>query len=119
MRAMVVTQFGPPEVLQLQEMPEPAPGPNDLLLEVHAAGLNPVDYKVRRGAFREGRTLPFSLGYDVSGVVRAMGAAVRSFRNGDAVYASPSLIRPGANADFVCVDARTAAHKPAALDHLQ
>src|SRR5439155_21653509 len=107
MRAMVVTQFVPAEGLTLQEIPLPRPGPNDMLIEVHAAALNPVDYKIRRGAFRQGRTLPFILGYDVSGVVREMGPAVQGFSVGDAVYASPSLIRHGANADFVCVDART------------
>src|ERR1051326_8769658 len=64
MRAMVVTELGPPDVLKLQERPVPAPGEHDLLVEVHAAALNPVDYKVRRGAFRQGRSLPFILGYD-------------------------------------------------------
>jgi NADPH2:quinone reductase len=92
--------------------------PNDLLLEVHAAALNPVDYKIRRGAFREGRTLPFILGYDVSGVVREMGPEARGFRIGDEVYASPSLIRNGANGEYVCVDARTASLKPVSVDHL-
>jgi zinc-binding alcohol dehydrogenase family protein len=118
MRAMVVTQFGPPEVLTLQDLPEPRSEPNDLLLEVEAAALNPVDFKIRRGAFREGRTLPFILGYDMSGVVREVGSSVRGFKVGDEVYASPSLIRNGANAAYVCVDARTVAPKPASLDHI-
>ena len=116
---MVATQFGPPEVLKLQEMPQPRPGPEDLLIEVHAAGVNPVDFKICQGAFREGRTLPFIPGYDVSGLVREIGSAVRGFKTGDAVYASPSIIRNGADAEYVCVDARTAAHKPASLDHIQ
>src|SRR2546425_807033 len=119
MRAMVVTQFGGPEVLKLQEMPQPRSGPEDLLIEVHAAGVNPVDSKICRGAFREGRALPFIPGYDVSGVVRGMGSAVRDFKIGDAVYASPSIVRNGADAEYVCVDARTAAAKPASLDHVQ
>jgi NADPH2:quinone reductase len=114
---MVVTQFGPPEVLKLQEMPRPKLEPQDLFVEVHAAALNPVDFKIRRGAFREGRALPFVPGYDVSGVVREMGPAAQGFKIGDEVYASPSLIRGGANAEYVCVDARTAAPKPASLDH--
>jgi NADPH2:quinone reductase len=119
MRAMAATRFGPPEVLKLQEMPEPRPGPEDLLIEVHAAGVNPVDFKICRGAFREGRVLPFIPGYDVSGVVRDMGSAVRDFKIGDPVYASPSIARNGANAEYVCVDACTAAPKPASLDHVQ
>lgn len=114
---MVVTRLGAPEVLALQEMPPPKPAPHDLLVEVQAAALNPVDFKIRRGAFREGRNLPFILGYDVSGVVRAMGPAVQGFTIGDAVYASPSLIRNGSNAELVCVDARIAASKPASLGH--
>ena len=119
MRAMVATQFGPPEVLKLQEMPQPRPGSEDLLIEVHAAGVNPVDFKICRGAFREGRTIPFIPGYDVSGLVREIGPAVRGFKIGDAVYASPSIIRNGADAEYVCVDARTAAYKPGSLDHVQ
>jgi len=117
MRAMVVTRFGPPEVLKLQEIPKPIPGGHDLLIEVHAAALNPVDYKIRRGAFGSGRTFPFVPGYDVSGIVREVGSNVGGFKVGDEVYASPSLVRDGADAEFVCVDARTAARKPRTLDH--
>ena len=76
MRAMVVTKFGPPEVLQPQQIPQPRPGPTDLLIEVHAAALNPIDFKIRLGAFGKGRKFPFPLGYDVSGVVREMGPEV-------------------------------------------
>jgi NADPH2:quinone reductase len=115
---MVVTEFGPPEVLKLQQMPQPRPGPADLLIEVHAAALNPIDFKIRRGAFGKGRKFPFIPGYDVSGVVREMGPEAQGFKIGDAVYASPSLVRDGADAEFVCLDARTVAPKPAALDHL-
>src|SRR3989442_13799728 len=97
MRAMVVTQFGGPEVLKLQEMPQPRSGPEDLLIEVHAAGVNPVDSKICRGAFREGRALPFIPGYDVSGVVRGMGSAVRDFKIGAAVYGQPITVGNGAD----------------------
>lgn len=119
MRAMVVTQSGPPEVLQMAELPDPVPGEHDLLVEVHATSVNPVDFKARRGAFAQGRSFPYVLGYDVSGVVRGMGAQVRGFTLGDEVYACPSIVRNGADAEYVCVDARTAAHKPRTLDHAQ
>src|SRR5436309_9559515 len=119
MRAMVVPEFGSAEVLRLQEIPEPTPGEHDLLVEVHACGLNPIDFKVRRGALAKGRPLPIILGFDVSGVVREMGKAVEGFHIGDEVYASPSLVRNGANAELVCLDARTAALKPKTLDHIQ
>jgi len=118
MRAIALMQFGGPEVLELRDLPEPVPGEHDLLVEVHAAALNPVDYKVRRGALAKGRPFPIITGFDVSGVVRGMGAAVRGFQVGDEVYASPSLVRNGACAEFVCVDARTAAPKPRTLDHV-
>src|SRR5207244_1554376 len=106
MRATIVPEFGSADVLKLQEMPAPTPGEHDLLVEVHACGLNPIDFKVRRGALAKGRTLPIILGFDVSGVVRGMGPAVRGFHEGDEVYTAPSLVRNGANAEYVCVDAR-------------
>ena len=125
---MVVTQFGGPEVLQIQDLPEPAPREQDLLIEVRCAALNPIDFKIRRGAFREGRTLPFVPGYDVSGIVRTLprtphpGGRPRSsqsFQIGDEVYASPSLVRDGSNAELVSVDVRTVAPKPRSLDHAE
>jgi len=119
MRAIVVPDFGGPEVLKSQEMPAPTPGEYDLLIEVHGCGLNPIDFKVRRGALAKGRQLPIILGFDVSGVVHGMGQAVSGFHVGDEVYAAPSLVRNGANAEFVCLDARTAAHKPKSLDHVR
>lgn len=116
---MAVTEFGETTVLRPQELPAPVPDAHDLLIEVHACGLNPIDFKVRRGALAKGRQLPVILGYDVSGVVRGLGRAVTGFGVGDEVYAAPSLVRNGANAEFVCVDARMAALKPKSLDHIQ
>jgi NADPH2:quinone reductase len=121
MRAMTVTEFGPPDVLTMAEMPDPTPGEQDLLVEVHAAGVNPVDTKIRASGLGVERTFPFIPGYDVSGIVRAMGPKVDPdrFSVGDAVYASPNLVRNGAHAEMVCVDWRTAAHKPESLDHVE
>ena len=78
MRAMAVTRLGGPDVLEWREMPEPQPGEHDLLIEVQCAGVNPVDFKVRRGAFAHGRQCPFILGCDVSGIVRGLGSRRRS-----------------------------------------
>ena len=119
MRAIVVPEFGGPEVLRPQELPEPTPGEHELLVEVHACGLNPIDYKVRRGALAKGRPMPIILGFDVSGIVRGKGNSVSDFALGDEVYAAPSLVRNGANAELVCVDARAAALKPKSIDHIQ
>ncbi|MDB4988205.1 MAG: zinc-binding dehydrogenase [Myxococcaceae bacterium] len=103
-------------MLRLEELPVPEPGEHDLLVEVHATSVNPVDAKVRRtqGA---ARTFPIVLGYDVSGVIVGMGPRVRNFRLGDAVFGCPNLFGPGANAEFVLLDARAAAKKPASIDH--
>lgn len=117
MKAMAVTKFGGLEVLRLCNLDEPVPGPRDLLIEVYCAALNPIDFKIRRGAFREGRSLPFIPGYDVSGVVRNKGPEALDFAIGDEVYASPSLLRDGAHAALVCVDSRTVSLKPRTLDH--
>jgi NADPH2:quinone reductase len=119
MHAIAISEFGGPEVLRRQELPDPVPGEHDLLVEVHACGLNPIDFKVRRGALAKGRPMPIILGFDVSGVVRAVGKSVKDFQPGDQVYASPSLARNGANAELVCVDARMAALKPKTLNHVQ
>jgi NADPH:quinone reductase-like Zn-dependent oxidoreductase len=63
MRAMVVPEFGPAEILKLEEMTVPTPGDHDLLVEVHACALNPIDFKVRRGALAKGRPMPIILGF--------------------------------------------------------
>ncbi len=119
MRAIVTTALGTPDVLVLQNLPAPVPGPGDLLIEVHASALNPIDTKLRRFGRAGLVAPPYVGGYDVSGIVRAVGSAVHQFKVGDEVYASPALNRPGAHAEFVCIDARTAALKPKSLSHQQ
>ncbi len=117
MRAMVMNETGAAEkVFQFKSVPDPVPGPHDLLVEVHACGLNPVDTKIRRGIYTP-RPLPAILGFDVSGVVKECGPAVTGFKPGDEIYASPSLSRDGSNAELVCLDSRTAAFKPRRVDH--
>ncbi|MGE0115612.1 MAG: zinc-binding alcohol dehydrogenase family protein [Steroidobacteraceae bacterium] len=117
MRAVVIKQVGPPEVMQMGELPLPTPEPHDLLVEVHATSVNPVDTKIRLGT--RPRELPLVLGYDLSGVVITCGAAVQGWQAGDMVYGCPNLLRHGANAEFALLDARAAARKPRNLNHLQ
>ena len=119
MQAMTATELGGPDVLKLQDVPDPQPGPWDLMVEVRASALNPVDYKVRESGLGMDRAFPLILGYDVSGVVKAVGDEVEDLAVGDEVYASPSIARPGAYAEYVCVDARTAARKPGSLSHVE
>lgn len=119
MRAIVCRSLGGPEVLEERSLPEPSPGPHDLLLEVLATGLNPVDLKTRETGLGFERSFPMVLGYDVCGVVRGRGEAVEGFGEGDRVVASPSLVRDGANAEFVCVDARAAARVADHVDPIE
>lgn len=96
------------------DLPEPVPGPRDLLVRVRAVSVNPVDTKVRRRADPpEGQ--PQVLGYDAAGLVEAVGPEVTRFKVGDAVFYAGALGRPGTNAELHCVDERIVGRKPAAL----
>jgi alcohol dehydrogenase len=119
MRAARLHAYGGVEHFRIDEVPRPEPRPRDLLIEVHATSVNPVDTKMRRGAHRwlVPRPFPRILGLDVSGVVVAKGARVRGFALGDEVYASPTPWRPGTYAEFVAVDASIVAHKPRSIGH--
>ena len=116
MRAMVQRQHGAPDVLHLEDLPEPSLRDTDVLVEVHATSVNPVDTKVRARATVP-REWPLLLGYDVSGVVVRCGSRATQWKPGDEIFAAPNLFRPGANAEYVALDARSAARKPATLDH--
>jgi NADPH:quinone reductase len=117
MRAMVIHSFGGPDVLQLEERPEPVLRDTDVLVEVHAASVNPVDTKVRQSTSVP-RPLPLILGSDVSGVVVRCGARATQWKPGDEIIAAPNLFRDGSNAEYVALDARSAARKPTGLDHV-
>ncbi len=117
MKAIVYTQHGLPidqsDALHAMDLPAPVPGPRDLLVQVHAVSVNPVDAKVRLGA---AVTAPRVLGWDAAGVVVAVGADVTAFKAGDTVYYAGSLLRPGSYSELHVVDERIAGHKPATLD---
>ncbi|MFI1798671.1 NADP-dependent oxidoreductase [Streptomyces sp. NPDC020379] len=121
MRAVIQETAGGPEVLKLVETDRPAPGPTEILVRVHAAGVNPTDWKTReRGSFYTGDTVPFTLGFDVSGVVEAIGDGVTLYAPGDEVYGMPRFPHPaGAYAEYVTAPARHFAPKPRGLDHVQ
>lgn len=96
-------------------LPEPQPGEHDLLVEVRAVSVNPVDTKVRmRRASADGQA-PVVLGWDAVGIVRAKGAAVQGFAVGDRVWYAGDITRPGSNAQRQCVDHRIAALAPRSL----
>jgi NADPH2:quinone reductase len=116
MRAAVIHTFGGPEVLQIEERPEPALRDTDVLVAVHASSVNPVDTKVRASSSAP-RALPLILGYDVSGVVVRCGTRATQWKPGDEIFAAPNLFRDGANAEYVALDGRSAARKPKSVDH--
>ncbi|MBK3633125.1 NADP-dependent oxidoreductase [Streptomyces sp. MBT97] len=115
MRAFVVTKYKEP--LRKAEVPEPTVGEHDVLVRVEAAGLNPLDEKIRAGEFKQilPYKLPLILGNDVAGTVIGVGAAVRGFRPGDEVYARPDQDRIGTFAERIAVAEGDLALKPASI----
>lgn len=119
MKAAQIHEYGAARVLRVEEVDEPWVGPHDVLIEVHAAAVNPVDWKIRSGAQRAiiRYELPHVLGLDASGVVVRVGSKVDKFFVGDEVYCSPSHKRSGTYAEYVAVDQSAVALKPASIDY--
>lgn len=117
MKAYILKNYGKKNDLQLAEMPEPIIQENDILVQIHAAGLNLLDSKIRSGEFKLilPYKLPLILGHDVAGVVVKVGARVRNFKVGDEVFARPADYRIGAFAELIAINENDAAIKPAKL----
>jgi NADPH:quinone reductase-like Zn-dependent oxidoreductase len=119
MKAIIYTKYGPPDVLQLQEIDKPSPGENEVLVKVHAASVNALDWRhftlptvivrMMMGGLR--RPKHKSFGADMAGRVEAVGAAVKQFQPGDEVYG----VRRGAFAEYVCAPENYVAPKPSNL----
>ncbi len=120
MRAIQIAKFGGPEVLHVENIPIPVPGENELLVKVAAAGVNPVDYKIRGGKYPavKQEQLPFVLGRDVAGTVVACGATAAGFSTGDNVFAVPGIGR-GGYAEYAAVKVTEAAPMPRSLNFMQ
>lgn len=119
MSAIQQRAYGPPEVLELAEVPRPQPRPTEVLVQVRACGVNPVDWKTRAGQGLR-FPLPFIPGWDISGVVVDVVPGVTRFQPGDEVFGMPRF--PGAAgcyAEFVTARARQLARKPQALSHVE
>lgn len=116
MKAVVIETFGGPETLKIKEMPLPIPQENEVLIKVAYAGVNPVDWKIREGYFKDFRPheFPIILGWDVAGVVEQVGSQVTALKIGDAIfaYARKPLIKWGTYAEYVTFDAAHVAKKP-------
>lgn len=119
MKCVCIFRHGGPEVLSYTEAPRPRCAADELLIEVHAAGVNPVDWKIRAGQLHEmlGHTFPLTLGWDLSGTVCAVGADTTRFRIGDEVFSRPDIRRDGAYAQYIAIRECEVALKPRAIDH--
>lgn len=120
MKAVSIYYYGGPGVLAYEDAPRPHPAPGEVLVRVHAAGINPVDWKIREGHLKEmlHHTLPLVLGWDVSGVIAALGAGVTRFKVGDEVFSRPDIERDGAYAEFIVIRETEVALKPKSVDHV-
>ncbi|MER7706207.1 NADP-dependent oxidoreductase [Kitasatospora sp. NPDC097605] len=123
MKAIAIHRYGGPEVVEYTDLPDPKVGPDSVLVQVRAAGVNPVDWKVREGRL-DGLLdahFPLVMGWDAAGVVRAVGGGVTEFAPGDEVYGyvRKDTVEHGTYAELVAAPVRTLARKPAALDWAQ
>ncbi|MFT5584617.1 MAG: NADPH:quinone reductase-like Zn-dependent oxidoreductase [Cognaticolwellia sp.] len=119
MRAARLHAYG--AQLVLGDLPEPTPGPRDLLVQIHASSIKPIDFKIHAGGQRAfvRLALPWITGLDLSCTVLAAGSQVQGFQVGDAVYISPTHKRPGTFAERVAVDQDQVALKPPSLSHTE
>ena len=119
MKAVMLTKHGGPEVLQLGEAPDPAPGSGEVVVDIHAASINAADYKVRLGGAGHNLKFPYILGRDFSGVVSALGPDVTDFAVGDAVFGVTDQGIEGAYAEKLAIKAAIITKKPERLGHAE
>lgn len=117
MKAFIIERYGKKVALRATEMPEPELGKDDVLVQIHAAGVNPLDLKIRDGEFKMilPYRMPLILGNDLAGVVVRVGSQVQQFKPGDEVYARPDDDRIGAFAEFIAINQGSLAIKPKGL----
>jgi NADPH:quinone reductase-like Zn-dependent oxidoreductase len=119
MRAAIIEQHGGPEVLHLGEVPDPEPGPGQVLVDVRAASVNAADWKVRRGLSNPDKRFPYVMGRDFSGEVSALGAGVSDLAEGQPVFGVCETSAEGAYAGKVAIAAAIVAPKPGDVSHLE
>lgn len=121
MKALILKKYGRPDQIVFADIPKPALKPHEILVRVHAVGLNPVDNGIAKGSFKPilRIQLPATMGSDLAGVVTETGSGVTRFKAGDAVFASIFDLGTGSLAEFAVVPENAAALKPANLDFVQ
>lgn len=121
MKALVFKRYGKPDQIAFADLPRPSPKPDEILVQVHAAGLNPIDNMIPKGTFKPilRFSLPAVLGSDLAGVVVEVGSRVTRFKPGDEVFASIFDLGEGALAEFARVPETAAALKPVTLSFVE
>ena len=119
MKAVRIHSFGPPDVVQVEDVPTPMPGPNEVLVRVMAAGVAPWDAIIREGKSKVSPQPPLTLGSDFSGIVEKVGAGVTDFAPADEVYGVTNPQFCGAQAEFAVATSGMIAGKPRSLNHLE
>ena len=122
MKAVRINEYGGPEVMKIEDLARPVPAVDEVLVEVHASGVNPVDGAIRSGeneSLRSFLTLPMTLGWDAAGVVVETGGEVTSLKAGDLVYGVPNFPGDGSYAEYCVGKATQFAIKPQSLDFTQ
>lgn len=121
MKAFILTRYGKTSQLEFADIPRPTIKPNEILVQVHAVGLNPIDNIIPKGTFKPilKFKLPATMGSDLAGIVMEVGSLVTRFKPGDAVFASIFDLGTGSLAEFAIVPESAAAIKPVNLDFVQ
>ncbi len=121
MKAVVVNEFGGPEVLKYQDAPKPEPKSDEILVRVMAAAVNPVDTYVRQGKLSRGGGIggPMIIGYDIAGIVEKTGADAKKFKAGDQVYCYLSVMRGGGYAEYAVAKESETALKPKNINFVE
>lgn len=123
MKAAQISKYGGSEVVEINNVPKPTSSSGKVLIEVRAAGVNPVDWKIREGYFQKmvPLKLPATLGGDFSGIIREVGEGVSNFKTGDDVYGTASTLGGGSGsfAEFALADVKSIARKPKHSNHIE
>jgi len=120
MKVAILKEFGSVEKFEIVEIPMPKPGFREVLVKVYATSVNPLDYQVRRGDYKNELTLPVITGHDVSGVIVEVGAGVENFKIGDEVYYTPEIFKgQGSYAQFHVTHESIIGLKPNNISHLE
>ncbi|MFC7319459.1 NADP-dependent oxidoreductase [Halobacillus campisalis] len=119
MKAIVIEQYGNKEQLVEKEVSIPEIEENQVLVELHATSINPIDWKLRQGYLKEmlDFDFPITLGWDAAGVVKKAGSNVQKFKEGDRVFARPELSRFGTYAEYAAVDEHVLSHLPESISY--